>query len=489
MSNKMKSINILNYKTELDKLKKNSEKDIRNHDYKVNRTTKQLEELLKERETQKTKLETISKQKNITKGISNSFNHDQINPKKCKTKLCVMSDDYHPIDTHENNDDYPIISDQQDNNLHYASENENNDPPLNHLYNNDSNSNDIPINFLNKDDTPINFTNNNDDVLINYLSSNDSNKNIVSNEKSCGYMHIWDAYWPFIGSGETGPCLNIGLNYITFNGILIEKWNTNLSTPPTTVFPTKDLFKFDLVTNKCTFNFNFKFENMVTDDKTIININPESTIHPFHLNQYIVIKDPNITTPDISSTDILAIIGYYNTYESYLNQFTETTDNFDIIKNLFMSTQLFFMHVNQIKDDVKLIISRDTNLGENLFKVYIETDAKIEIKETLVPLSIDSTISDIGIIEIVILQRTIYVNGKYFMTYANYINDISAACQLGNMPGFTHDARQIPIQLAIMLLFGAPVPIINLDTFVGNTDHECLFIRLYRGILKKLIIN
>ena len=71
------------------------------------------------------------------------------------------------------------------------------------------------------------------------------------------------------------------------------------------------------------------------------------------------------------------------------------------------------------------------------------------------------------------------------MTYATYVNDVSAAQQLGLVPGYTSDARQVPLQLASMLLFNPSAPLADLDTIVGTTDNERVFIRLYREILRR----
>ena len=273
--------------------------------------------------------------------------------------------------------------------------------------------------------------------------------------KRCAHIcsYIWDAYWPFVGSsGEMDPQLDFELVYTLFNGALVVKWHTSMPTPPTSVFPIKDLLKFNLITGPDCFDFDLHFENIPAEGTpTSIDISPRSLTFPFSLNQFVLIKDPNIivTNPGLSPTDILAAISYYQSTEIYLNQFTKSTDPADVIKNLFFSTQLFFIHLSQTKEPVKLVISHNTALGENLFKVSIETDSKIEIKETVIPV-ITPTDANIAI-----LQRTVYINGIYFMTYAFYINDLLAATSLSSVPTYTPDARQVPLQLVTMLLFGA----------------------------------
>jgi hypothetical protein len=426
----MKPINILTYKGDQDKTKKISEKDTSEHNFRVSKTTKQLEELLKAREIQKSRLENLAKQKITNNDIPRKifYNEDQYNfnkhHNKCieplETRMC-----YAPCD--------PCIS-----------------------------------------NNPCNIPNTNEE-------SSECNNPII-------YVNIWDAYWPFIGSGNIDPSLVLELDYLTFNGTLVEKWNANLPTPPTTMFPIKDLFKFTLQTGPSDFNFDFRFENVPNiGTPTVINITPKSTTYPFLLNQFILIKDPNImvTNPGVSPTNIEAVLGYYNSTNLYLNEFTGGTDSFNTVKNLFMSTQLFFFHISQIKDEVKLVLLHSTTTGENLFKVIIETNAKVEIKETLIPVLINPLSSGDDMLEVTISQRTIYINDKYFMTYATFINDIASAQQIGISPGYTPDARQTPLQLVVMLLFDPIAPLINLDTIMGITDHERLFVRLYRDVLLK----
>ena len=297
-------------------------------------------------------------------------------------------------------------------------------------------------------------------------------------KKECKYCNIWDAYWPFVGTAETDPTLRLQVDTTTFNGTLIEKWIADLPTPSITTFPIKNLFKLDVSSSLCNFDFNFRFENIVDDgDPTVINVNPKSTTNPLQLNQYLLIKDLDAT---IDPNIILAAIAYYNSTELYLNQFTGATDSFDTVKNLLLSTQLFFAHIIQTKEDVKLSITHNTGIGENLFKVCIETKAKVEIKETIIPVT--GTSPPPPSTDIVILQRTIYINGKYFMTYAIYVNDVAAAAQLGG-PTFTNDPLQIPLQLATMVLFGATTPVPDLNTVVPTTDHERALVKLFKDIL------
>jgi len=268
---------------------------------------------------------------------------------------------------------------------------------------------------------------------------------------------------------------------------MIEKWRTILPTPTTSVFPIKDVLKFSLVTGCDNFVFDLKIENIPSTGYPVaVNINPKSTTLPFNLNQFIIIKDPNITVTTLgtSPTDILAVIAYYNSNQLNLNQFTHSTDSVESVKNIFMSTQLFCVHINQIQD-VKLTMTHNTSIAENLFKILIETSSKVEVKEILIPVIVNHDIDAENDLDIVILSRTVYINGKYFMTYATYINDIASAQQLPNITNFLSDLRQSPIQLATMLLFDAKAPLMNLDNVVGMSDHQRMLLRLFREILKK----
>jgi len=304
-------------------------------------------------------------------------------------------------------------------------------------------------------------------------------------EPLCQYCYFWDGYWPFMGGpGIEPPSLEYEVDYVTFNGLLIQKWRANVPTPQVMTFSCKDIFKFNLRNDICLFDFNFKFENIPGPcyDPTILNVNPLSTQYPLQLNQFLLIEDPNIvvvTTPPMQTTDILAAVSYYNSNEAYYNQLLATTDSFENTKNIIMSTQLFFVHVNQIKEYVRLTISHNTCCGENIFKVCIKTNNKIEIKETLIP--VDQDPSNPNTNDILILQRTIYIEGRYFMTYAVYVCNIKGAIALGTTE--TLDQRQIPLQLGAMILFGATLPVPNLNTVVAVTDHQRQYINLFQDVI------
>ncbi len=203
-----------------------------------------------------------------------------------------------------------------------------------------------------------------------YVSNSSSDSNISCSKtptEKCIYAHIWDAYWPLIGSCADCPQLDISVDYITFNGCLIKKWDAELSTPQTSYFPVKDLFKFVLTNDASVFDFDIKIENIPDEcDPTIINIGQKSTSFPFNLNQYLVIKDPNINTNNkfCTSSNVQAVISYYQTNDLYLNQFTRMYDSFGTIKNLFLSTQLMVIHINQVKTPVKLLITYNTAIGD-----------------------------------------------------------------------------------------------------------------------------
>jgi len=278
--------------------------------------------------------------------------------------------------------------------------------------------------------------------------------------------------------------LEYEVDYITFNGLLIQKWRANVLTPQVTTFPCKDIFKLGLTTDICLFDFNIKFENIPgpCQDPTILNVNPQSICYPLQLNQYLLIEDPNIVviaTPGMQTTDILAAVTYYNSNEAYYNQLTTMTDSFENTKNILMSTQLFFVHINQIREYVRLSISHNTNCGENVFTVCFKTNSKIEIKETLIPVDQDPNNPNTN--DILILQRTIYIEGRYFMTYAVYVCNIKGAIALGTTE--TVDQRQIPLQLGAMILFGATLPVPNLNTVVPVTDHQRQYINLFQDVI------
>jgi hypothetical protein len=118
------------------------------------------------------------------------------------------------------------------------------------------------------------------------------------------------------------------------------------------------------------------------------------------------------------------------------------------------------------------------SLGENTFKVCIETNHNIEIKELLIIVTGDNVPPNICI-----LQKTVYINGIYFMTYATYVDNITGAIQLGKT---ISDSRQAPLQLITMLLFEATVPIPNLNTVNITTSQQQLFVKLYKNIILKI---
>jgi hypothetical protein len=419
-------------------------KNSSNHDLKVSRTTKQLEELFKIRELQK---------KKMGKFLDDNF------------KKTSLFEKFSP-----ETKNYDFIPRPADNINKDFADNSNDDANSNTMVSNEN---------LNKKM----YTDNSH--ISDFSYSHD-----LQQKKYHHYNYLWDAYWPFIGSCDFDPKLDIELDFLTFNGILMEKWTASLPTPPTSFFPLKDIFKFTLITNNDDFDFDIKMENLPANGNPIvINITPNSTVYPFNLNQYIIIKDPNIQVvePGNSQSDVLALLSYYYSNESYLNQFTQTMDIFDQIKNIFMSTQFFMVHINQVKDFVKLSFAHTTTTGENLFEVNIETDQKVEIKETFIPVIVDPsiTINDIGSSDIAILVRTVYVNSKYFMTYATYVNNIIAIQQLLNVSESISDLRQTPIQLATMLLFDAKVPLTNLDNVIAVNDQQRLLIRLFKDVLQK----
>lgn len=425
MNNYMNSNNIFAYRGEAEN------KNLLDRDTKISQTTKQLEELFRIRELQKKKIKNFSKEQS----------REQLHQSRKKSNN-NFKNKYEP-------------------------------------------SPDFSSDFARS--TAINST-----TIDKQVHTNDNTVDVCQHYQHNNrvYSYLWDAYWPFNGSCDNDPKLDVELDYLTFNGVLMEKWSASLPTPATTVFPIKDIFKFTLVTNSDDFDFNIKMENLPSNNNSVvIDINPNSLTFPFNLNQFVLVKDPNIpvTIPGESSTDVLAIMAYYNSNEIYLNQFTQTMDLFEPIKNILLSTQIFFVHINQIKDFVKLTIAHGTTTGENLFKVTIETSHLVEIKEVLVPVCFDLLQSkhEINSPDVDILMRTVYINGKYFMTCATYINNINIAQQLPNISGIITDLRQTPVQLMTMLLFDPVIPLINLENATVTNDHQRLLVKLFREVLQK----
>ncbi len=423
-NNDAKLYNIFTYK---DEQSGHDDKILSDRDAKISKTTKQLEELFRIRELQKNKMKNFSREQT----------HDDHNHQREKIR-----DHYYQT---KNRSQYTRkISSPVDS-------------------------------FSEKNAEPSD--------IISDISSTIQNEIPIRT-----YSYLWDAYWPFNGSCDIDPKLDIELDYLTFNGTLMEKWAASLPTPATTIFPMKDIFNLTLISNNDDFDFDIKMENLPTNGNPIvIDINPDSSTFPFNLNQYVLIKDPNITvtSPGDSPTDVLAIMAYYNSNEIYLNQFMQTMDIFDPIKNILLSTQIFFMHINHIRHFVKLNIVRTTTTGENLFNVVIETNNRVEIKEIQIPVQQDHSIDGIDNADVGILVRTVYINGKYFMTYATYINDISIAQQLPNISGAIADLRQTPLQLATMLLFEPIIPLANLGNVIPSNDQQRLLVKMFKEILQK----
>lgn len=325
------------------------------------------------------------------------------------------------------------------------------------------------------------------DEIKNTKSVNESN-NKCQNEpkhisKKTDHIYTWDAFWPLIGSGTDNPRLEFVLNYIGYNGKVGKKWSTVLPTPITDFFPSKELFNLNVKTGINIFDFNIHFENIpASDSSTMIDINPKSTTFPFNINQYILIKDPNVVL-NKKNTNIMGVIAEYNTNKIYHNQFTSATNNISVIKNILFSSQLFFMHINQISEVVNLSVFYNTSIGENLFRILIKTNSKVEIKEMPISMTI---CTDIDSFDVTILQKTIFINEKYFMTYATYIDDVSAAIKLTQIPEHMNDPGKTPIQLVTMLLFNVNGSIVDLNTVVPKTGHERMLTRLYKDVLKNL---
>jgi len=288
----------------------------------------------------------------------------------------------------------------------------------------------------------------------------------------CTVCHLWDGYWPFIGR-DCNESKNIELDaaYLDLTNNLVNKWSSNmLSQQPQgcnepvcgesvcreSVCNEKDLFKLELNTSPC-------------GSAITLSLSPDCATHPFQLNQFLVIKNKSIPPPTgpTTPTNILAIIAYYNSQDVLYNELTGGTDTSHSVKNLFFSTQLFFMHIKQIPDYVNLIVSNNASMGDNMFQVCIKTNCKIEIKEKKIAVSTP----DSGPFQVNIFLRTIYINEKYFMTYAIYVDNVAGAISLGT-PTFTTDLRQVPLQLGVMLLFAPTAPLVDLTTVTTTNDQQ-----------------
>lgn len=308
------------------------------------------------------------------------------------------------------------------------------------------------------------------------------------------HHYVWTAYYPFIGSSTSDPQLLTELDYTTFTNLFVTKWSLDIPTPAVTAFPNKVLFDLNIVANKEKFDFNILWQNIpVAGPSTVLDASPKSTMFPFQLNQYVVIRDPGIivTTPGVSPTDVLAIHGFYTSSTLGLNEFTEQIDCLGNSKSLFISTQLFFVHISQPICDVRITLVHSTVIGENLFSVTIETDCHVEIVERKICVTASTldlelapiVASSCSMSDIIILEKTVYVNGIYLMTYAFYVDNVTAAIALGQLAA---DQRQVPLQLVDMLLFGAIAPAPDLTTVIASTDAQRAIVNAYQNILLKI---
>lgn len=283
----------------------------------------------------------------------------------------------------------------------------------------------------------------------------------------CNPCYNWIAYWPIFGT-QPDPSLRYEVNsYSELSNANTERWAETISTQLGATIPIKNLFRIDLTTGPCNFDFNVRVEN-TAEPPAVININPTSTTRGFQLNQFFFIKDPNITTdPDV--TNIVGTGSFYNTADIYYNEFTDTTNNFDSTKNLLFTSQLFAVHMQQMKEHVRVSISYNTGNGDDLFKVCIFSACKIEIREEDIVVNVAD--------DIVIRKQNVYVNGRYFMTYAYYINNIAGARVL---PIATNKER--PIQLARQLLFPGLPTATPLSAAPAVNDQQRLLKRLAASI-------
>lgn len=310
--------------------------------------------------------------------------------------------------------------------------------------------------------------------------------------KHCPKIHsyVWTAYYPFLGSSTIDPQLLYELDYTTFTNLFVTKWSLDIPTPAVTVFPNKVLFDLNIVANKEKFDFNILWQNVsVSGPSIVLDASPKSTTFPFQLNQYVLIRDPGIVVTPGVNTDILAVHGFYTSPTLGLNEFTEQIDCLGNSKSFFISTQLFFVHITQPICDVRITLAHNTTIGENLFGVIIETDCHVEIVERKICVTA-STLDVVPLVssscsmsDIIILEKTVYVNGIYLMTYAFYVDNVTAAIALGAL---ATDPRQVPLQLVDMLLFGATAPAPDLATVIASTDAQRTIINVYQNILLKV---
>lgn len=309
------------------------------------------------------------------------------------------------------------------------------------------------------------------------------NSNVKSVKRFTKTSYVWDAYWPFITANTAveNPGFDFENYYIAFNGQAVRKWSVFLPTPIPSEFPARDLFRLELKSERSKFNFDLKFENLMPADSTsTIEISPHSESYPLNVNQYLLQRDKSLansvgSVSQVSHVSYVSMIAFYNTTDYRYNPIIDSIDNFDPVKNLLLSTQLFMLHINQIHEPINVIIAFNSSSGENLFTIDIETSGSVEIRE-----SIQSVTNELTP-DLVIQKKTVYVNGKYFMTHAVYANDIPSALQLGR-----ETEIEKVIQLATQLIFRndtGPVDISS-QQIRATDDHQRVLIRFSRELTK-----
>ena len=81
------------------------------------------------------------------------------------------------------------------------------------------------------------------------------------------------------------------------------------------------------------------------------------------------------------------------------------------------------------------------------------------------------------------LVKTVYIDEKYFMTYATYVDNVSYAAKLGRSENYLNSPQQISIQLASTLLLDRNLPITDINTINCSSEHQQILVTLMNDIL------
>lgn len=321
-------------------------------------------------------------------------------------------------------------------------------------------------------------------------NSNSQSKGLCLYHKNINYK--WEGYWPLIGSGRNYDSKIIFELYANDDddNCYKKKWSKILPTPYIHTIFNKTLFNIKLGNTDSTFDFQCNFDNLINSSlMPFIRIGTQTNKYSIELGQYVLMRDNNIffssSESDSQSNDVLGIIAYYETHSPSIDQFYKVSYSNKMKKNLLLSSQLFLLHINQIEYAVNLSIAKDFDTKNDSINLRLESPYNIEIKDSIIPIPTSPLSSGEENSFILIMQKIIYVNNEYFMTYASYIENIEGAIEIGILPEYNNNIEQIPIQLAIMLFFDKSIPLVDLDITSPVTEHEKMLSELYKKILKK----